>query len=114
MDTAAEPLLSNRPLRQRTFSALSPSGIRSTVLNFIGSTVGAGMLSLPYAVATCGLLSGVLLLLFVGVSFYLFYASLVRTCDKLTEFTYVGMMRNTYGRGGKLVVEAAVLLGVIR
>jgi len=110
MDTAAEPLLSNRPWRQRTFSALSPSGIRSTVLNFIGSTVGAGMLSLPYAVATCGLLSGVLLLLFVGVSFYLFYASLVRTCDKLTEFTYVGMMRNTYGRGGKLVVEATVLL----
>ena len=110
MDTAAEPLLSNRPWRQRTFSALSPSGIRSTVLNFIGSTVGAGMLSLPYAVATCGLLSGVLLLLFVGVSFYLFYASLIRTCDKLTEFTYVGMMRNTYGRGGKLVVEATVLL----
>ena len=110
MDTAAEPLLSNRPWRQRTFSALSPSGIRSTVLNFIGSTVGAGMLSLPYAVATCGLLSGVLLLLFVGVSFYLFYASLVRTCDKLTEFTYVGMMRNTYGRGGKLVGEATVLL----
>lgn len=110
MEAAFEPLLPNRPWRQRTFSALSPSGIRSTVLNFIGSTVGAGLLSLPYAVATCGLLSGTLLLLFVAVSFYLFYASLIRTCDKLTEFTYVGMMRNTYGRKGKLVVEAAVLL----
>lgn len=110
METVSEPLLPNRPWRQRTFSALSPSGVRSTVLNFIGSTVGAGLLSLPYAVATCGLMSGVLLLLFVAFSFYFFYSSLVKTCDKLTEFTYVGMVRNTYGRGGKLMVEAAVLL----
>ena len=103
-------MLSGRPWCQRTFSALSPNGVRSSVLNFLAGTIGAGLLSLPYAVATCGVGLGVLLLVFVGWCFYLFYGALVQSCERLKEFTYVRAMMQAYGWSGKLICQVVVFI----
>jgi len=109
------PLLpgGKRSWMERTFSPLTPSGVRSSILNFCSSTLGAGLLSLPYAMSACGLATGSVLMVLVGVSFFLFYTCIVRVSECLQIFTYVGMMEASFGRRGKLVTEVMILLFMV-
>ena len=109
------PLLpgGKRSWMERTFSPLTPSGVRSSILNFCSSTLGAGLLSLPYAMSACGVVTGSVLMVLVGVSFLLFYSCIVRVSEFLQVFTYVGMMEASFGRRGKLVTEVVILLFMV-
>lgn len=109
------PLLSGakRSWTERTFTQLTPNGVRSSILNFCSSTLGAGLLSLPYAMSACGAVTGSILMVFVGVSFFLFYSLIVSLSDRLQNFSYVGMMEACFGRKGKLTAEIVILLGMV-
>lgn len=110
-----DPLLPRpkRPWAKRTFGPLTPSGIRSTILNFCSSTVGAGLLSLPYAMMACGVINGFVLMSFVGSAYYFFYSAIVWASERMQNFTYVGMMEECFGRRGKLTTEIIILLYMI-
>ena len=100
----------NRSWIDRTFSILEPGCIRGSIFTLCSSTIGAGVLSLPYAVWDCGLLLGLLLLILGGIVFGLYYMVLVISSERTRIYSYVGMMESLYGSCWKHFTELSVIV----
>tara|TARA_B110000285_G_C15076774_1_gene591202 strand:- start:1137 stop:1352 length:216 start_codon:yes stop_codon:yes gene_type:complete len=48
-----------RHFRERTFSSLGKGSIRGSIFALCASAIGSGVLSLPYVLALCGYVAGV-------------------------------------------------------
>ncbi|PNH01391.1 putative sodium-coupled neutral amino acid transporter 7, partial [Tetrabaena socialis] len=84
------------------------SSALSSVFVMANSTVGAGVLSLPFAFQATGLLGGILLCFVVGTAEALTLYVLAKFAERYEATTYVELVRRALGR--KL---AAVLSGVL-
>ena len=94
----------------RTFAPLGPGCLRAAIMVLCSSTIGAGMLALPYSLSTCGLALGVLLLLVVSLSFIGYYRILVRVSTGFDSHSYLQVVEAYYGTEWKTAVELFVLL----
>jgi len=100
----------NRTWTDRTFSILEPGCVRGSIFTLCSSTIGAGVLSLPYAVWDCGLLLGFLLLILGGLVFGLYYMVLIISSERTRIYSYVGLMESLYGSCWKHFTEVSVII----
>ena len=82
----------------------------STGITIVANIVGAGLLSLPYTVASAGLVSGVLALLLTGALNCLSALLLARSCEMSGAGSYMELVGSVLGGAAKSRV--AVLLAV--
>ncbi len=90
----------------------NPIRFAAAVLTVVGTTVGAGILGLPYAIAQAGFLPGSLLLLFVGMAtmvLNLMYAELILRTRSDHEIPGYGGVY--VGKGAQMIALLAGLLG---
>ena len=73
--------------------------ISSTLITVVANIVGAGLLSLPYTIATAGVVPGVLALLATGVLNCLSAILLARSCSLSGAGTYMELVGRVFGPG---------------
>jgi amino acid permease len=90
--------------------SLARGSILSSVVNLCTATLGAGCLALPWAMAQCGLLLGLLMLFAAGVSSNWTIRLLVRlyATDQHTSFESLAL--RSFGQAGAMVTHFTVLL----
>lgn len=80
--------------------------------HLILTSVGAGLLSLPRACATVGVLLGVLITVFVGWCTYVCCDAIVVGCAKHRASSYGGLVQGLFGRGGYLALQWSIIIHV--
>lgn len=82
------------------------------VANLVVTAVGAGMLALPKAAASVGLLLAFALI--VTVSFLTFFSSfvIVRYCAREKAESYGALVKSTFGAAGARVLQGAIIIHV--
>ncbi|CAD7699967.1 unnamed protein product [Ostreobium quekettii] len=85
--------------RPRTDSKVAPekSSVGGVVLNLFNTMVGAGIMALPYQVATLGVVLGFVFSLALGYVLYLTAAALIRACHRSGHRTYTDVIRGELG-----------------
>mmetsp|Transcript_7552 Transcript_7552/g.974 ORF Transcript_7552/g.974 Transcript_7552/m.974 type:complete len:87 (+) Transcript_7552:66-326(+) len=75
LDAQSPMLIDGKPRSwcQRTFSPISQGSLRGAVFQLVSSAMGAGLMSIPYAVFNCGILLGSLLIIAGGITFGVYY-----------------------------------------
>lgn len=83
------------------------------IATLVGTVIGAGVLGIPYVVASAGLLTGILVLLFVGFAvtlMYLFYGEVVLRTKGNHQLT--GYAEIYLGKYGKLFAMISMVVGI--
>ncbi len=106
------------PLRVSTDSSVSAGSARvsrkrdilDAVVNLVNTIIGGGMLALPFALRSCGVVFGSLLLLvFFGLAVYT--GRLLVKCGAMGHGASLSQLGEAaFGGAGRLLVEVAVLL----
>ena len=78
------------------FSIPKDSAIAS-VFTLCSSIIGAGILTYPYIISQCGLVIGILVLIFVGFFLTVYYSLLVYACDAVKVYDYVQLIKVVFG-----------------
>lgn len=73
------------------------------------SIIGAGLLSIPYAVSQCGFVLGGLLLISGGLGYMFYYSLLAYACDVKEIYDYSLVMKSIYGEVGEKVTEISIV-----
>jgi len=95
---------------QRSFSRITPGSLRGSIFTLCASAIGAGLLSLPYAVNQCGLILGILMLIIGGLCFGVYYLILVAVCDDQQIYDFVAVTVKLYGEAGRRLTEVSVTI----
>ena len=67
---------------------MATGSLRASIFTYCSSIIGAGLLSLPYAVSMCGLGMGLILIVLGAVIFGVFYWVLCDCCDVYGIYDY--------------------------
>lgn len=86
------------------------NSLRGTVFNLVNSMVGGGVLSLPFAMAQCGVVSGLGCLVFVALASDLTVWMLIFCVDATRERSYARVAEMLYGRWLGIFVDLIVFL----
>jgi amino acid permease len=118
IDEASLLKFSPSPLRASTDSAASSSGrsvsrkrdILDAVVNLVNTIIGGGMLALPFALRSCGVVFGSLLLVaFFGLAMYT--GRLLVKCGAMGHGATLSQLGEAaFGSPGRVLVEISVLL----
>lgn len=87
--------------------------VLQAIATLVGTVIGAGVLGIPYVVASAGLLTGILVLLFVGFAvtlMYLFYGEVVLRTKGNHQLT--GYAEIYLGKYGKLFAMISMVVGI--
>ena len=114
----AGPLSGTQPLRRSTRlgSSAAPAAapgasLLAGTLNLLNTVVGGGILSLPFAFKSCGLLAGVLYqLVFGAMSWYGCYLLLDCLQHAKTATSFEALAQAAFGRAGFLAYNLAALV----
>ncbi|XP_041134432.1 putative sodium-coupled neutral amino acid transporter 10 isoform X3 [Polyodon spathula] len=87
---------------------MTQGGIQKTV-HFINSILGVTVLTLPYCFRQCGIVLGILLLIFWSWLTYESSMMVVNTAIKTNKKTYCGLAQLSFGKIGKLTSEICIL-----
>ncbi|KAF0690286.1 Aste57867_18312 [Aphanomyces stellatus] len=87
----------------------APGSIRGSIFNLMGATLGAGALSLPYAVAVSGLTFAVLQLIVAGVLSIYSIHLLMRATDITKLKSYEDLAMFCFGKRAEFLVEISIL-----
>lgn len=79
------------------------------ILALCCSIIGAGLLSIPYAVSQCGLVLGGLLLILGGLAYMFYYCLLAYSCDAKGIYDYSALMHSTYGEPCRRLTELSIV-----
>ena len=90
--------------------AVPLSTFLGAVANLCSATLGAGVLSLPFALEQAGLVCGIVLLLASAWATSASIRLLVVACDKFHIATYERVVQHVLGKTAKQVVETCILL----
>ncbi|WPT16812.1 Amino acid transporter AVT6B [Picochlorum sp. SENEW3] len=82
------------------------------VSNLVLTSVGAGMLSLPKAYATIGLVPGVMISLFAGVCTFVCCKTIVVNCAVHSKDSYGGVVGHLFGGIGYTALQGSIILHV--
>jgi len=89
---------------------VSSSVILGAVANLCSATLGAGILSLPYAFQQAGLVAGTVLLLGSGVATAVSIRLLTDACEFYKCPSYEGLVEMHFGKKARTVVEVSILV----
>jgi amino acid permease len=82
------------------------------VSNLVLTSIGAGMLSLPKAYATIGLVPGVLISLFAGLCTFVCCKTIVVNCAVHAKDSYGGVVGHLFGRFGYAALQGSIIVHV--
>eukprot|EP01084_Bolivina_argentea_P158652 276337_1 len=88
------------------------SSVTSVLWNFLNITVGIGILSLPYAMVTTGLVSTIICLIGFGIICTYTLNLLVISAQKVSVFNYEGLAEHCYGSCGYFVASFFIFIMV--
>lgn len=120
-DSLAEPLLAGAQIPSQKDEICinelkSPHDGHSTtvqaVSNLVLTSIGAGMLSLPKAYATIGLVPGVLISLFAGLCTFVCCKTIVVNCAVHAKDSYGGVVGHLFGRIGYAALQGSIIVHV--
>ena len=84
--------------------------VLASVFNLANTTLGAGIVAIPFFFSQCGVVLGAALLVSVGVMSALASLLLVAAADQCGSWSYIGVAKAAYGERGERAVQAAILL----
>lgn len=96
----------------RTFSPINPGSVRGSILTFCSNAIGAGLLSLAYAVKLAGIIPGVCMLVLGCFIYRFYYRVIVRAQDKTQQFTFIGMIQSMFGETSRRVLEICLCMAL--
>lgn len=104
--------LAHRSYLDRTFSKLTPGSMRSGILTLTSSSIGAGILTLPFVLKESGIILGFSMI--VGAALLcLFCMALLVWCSDYTGIrSYTKLASYGYGRFMRSAVELTIALEV--
>lgn len=70
---------------------------KASVFTLCSSIIGAGILTYPYIISECGLVIGILMIIFAGIFFTVYYSLLVYACDAVKVYDYVQLIKLVFG-----------------
>lgn len=106
----------NRTIWQRAFSPISHGSIRGSVFNLCCIAIGAGCLTLPYAMYLSGLLMGLIILVCGAFIGYWSLNNLVLTSKAVKSTNYMVVCERAVGKWLGVCLEIIIvlyLLGVL-
>ena len=89
---------------------LQPGSSPGGIANLCSATLGAGVLSLPYAICKCGIVPGLLLLLLAATSTTISIDMIIETCTALRLSSYEDITQKLLGRRALIVVESSIFV----
>ncbi|KAK9815771.1 hypothetical protein WJX72_009225 [[Myrmecia] bisecta] len=84
--------------------------ITSSVFNLANTTIGAGIMALPRAFATLGIMLGTVMLVITYALSYFSLATIVRASEQFKEQTYADLVRSQFGRAGSLLLQLSIII----
>jgi solute carrier family 38 (sodium-coupled neutral amino acid transporter), member 11 len=84
------------------------SSVYGAIFNFVNSIIGAGIIGLPFAIRDCGLVMGVLLLVFTAWATHFSVGLLVNVGEQYHQFNYPSLAQSVLGKRGKTAVTVAM------
>ena len=93
-----------------TKTLLEPGSSPGAIANLCSATLGAGVLSLPYAICKCGIVPGLLLLLLAATSTTISIDMIIETCAALRLSSYEDITQKLLGHRALIVVESSIFV----
>ncbi|MCO5547002.1 hypothetical protein L7F22_000442 [Adiantum nelumboides] len=88
----------------------SGASFMSAVFSLTTSVVGAGIMGLPSAVKTLGLIPGILLIVLVGLLADAGVETMLKFSSAGKAISYGGLMADSFGRIGRIVLQVCVIV----
>lgn len=81
--------------------------IFSTYFNLVNTSIGAGILALPFACKVAGVVGGIVLL--IGIAIIELYTAelLIICCNKTGKYSYKGLAMKVFGKYAGIIFELA-------
>ena len=89
---------------------LQPGSSPGAIANLCSATLGAGVLSLPYAICKCGIVPGLLLLLLAATSTTISIDMIIEACTALGLSSYEDITQKLLGHRALIVVESSIFV----
>ena len=86
------------------------AGMSFAVANFLNSIVGAGIIGIPYALYHCGLVTGLILLAYVGYLTDQSVRMIVEMGRELDVYNYEKLAEKVFGRRGYVTITIFMFL----
>lgn len=90
----------------------STASYLSGVFNLSCTIIGAGIMSLPFAMKVLGVIPGVLLVLISGFLTKYSIEILLRFSENGRAYTYGQLMRDAFGRFGEVLLQICVVINI--
>ena len=100
----------SRPFWSKVCAPIGPGSSRGALFNLSSSAIGAGLMSLPYAVAHCGLVLGVILIIAGALSSALYYKVIIKGMEESRNDTFIGFSQKLFGNCAMNFVSILVII----
>eukprot|EP00250_Pteridium_aquilinum_P013976 c21699_g2_i1 orf=985-2325(+) len=104
------PLLPDKLEDEQQYDGYSAASVSSAVFSLSTCIVGAGIMGLPATMNTVGLIPGILLIIFVGFLTNHSIDFLLRYSDTSKAVSYGGVMADSFGRIGRILLQICVII----
>ncbi len=102
----------NRTICDRAFSSIQHGSLRGSVLNLCCTAIGAGCLTLSFAVDQAGLLPGVAILCIGALAAYWSLNNLILTSKEVHSTNYMVVCERAVGKWLGVVLEIIMILSL--
>lgn len=99
-----------RSFMARTFSHMEAGSLRGSIFTLASTAIGAGMLALPLVLKNCGIILGMVLVLFGGFLALFSMALLVEASAKTGLKTYSSLTTGTFGPSVGRFIEVTLVV----
>jgi len=102
--------MGTHPIFESDFDCLTDGDMESDlphIVNLINSVIGVGILAMPFCMAQCGLVLGLLVLLFCGIMTLQSSLMLIKSAKSKNKKTYEYLAQACFGSTGKFAIEFA-------
>lgn len=110
LSDAYSPSKYERPFCTKIFAPIGPGSSRGALFNLSSSAIGAGLMSLPYAVANCGLVLGIILIIAGALSSALYYKVIIKGMEESRNDTFIGFSQKLFGNCAMSFVSVLTIL----
>ncbi|KAL3701202.1 hypothetical protein R1sor_019224 [Riccia sorocarpa] len=86
------------------------ASLRSAVFNLSTTIIGAGIMALPAAMKVLGVVTGLVVILIMGLLSEVSLEMMVRYCTQLKAWSYGDLVYGAWGRTGRFIAQICVII----